>query len=141
MKKTLLHIICALSCVLFSTGVEAQVEFMPSSCSGTVSISNQSGDDWSVKYYGNVINVASGTSANLGIVNADPSLSRVVYLTGNPSCAINLPNTNVMWNAPCAQNTITVNYYATYYTPQSIPVPGIIIGGQQCFANSVIEIQ
>lgn len=139
MKKTLLHIVCALSCTLFSAGVEAQVEPNPS-CSGTVRIFNQSNDDWSVKYYGNVINVQEGTSANLGLINADPTLSRVVYLTRDQTCAYTLPNTNDVWSAICASNTNIVSYYATYYTPQGIPLPGTLGGSAPCFANSVIVI-
>ncbi|MFK7784542.1 MAG: hypothetical protein AB8B56_05495 [Crocinitomicaceae bacterium] len=141
MKKTLLHIVCALSCVLFSQGVEAQVEFNPSSCSGTVRIFNQSSDDWTVNYYGSVITVASGTSANLGLVNADPGLPRFVTSASTSNCSFRLPNTNAFWSAPCAMGTTSLEYYTTYYTPQGIPLPGIIVGGQQCFANSVIEIQ
>ena len=141
MKKTLLHIVCVLSCVLFSQGVEAQIEYNPTSCSGTVRIFNQSGDDWTVNYYGSVITVAAGTSANLGLVNADPSLPRFVTLTADPTCGFRLPNTNAVWNAPCAAGTFSLNYYPTYYTPGGIPLPGMIVGGQQCFSNSVIEIQ
>jgi hypothetical protein len=140
MKKTLLHIVCALSCVLFSAGVEAQVE-PNTSCSGTVRIFNNSNDAWSVKYYGNVINVPAGTNANLGLVNADPSLSRIVYLTGDQTCAYSLPNSNSSWNPPCASGTYSVDYYATYYTPQGIPLPGVVVNGQACFANSAIVIQ
>lgn len=139
MKKTILYIVCALSCVLFSAGVEAQVE-PNTSCSGTVRIFNSTAENWSVKYYGNVINLPAGTSANLGIVNADPTLSRVVYLTGTPSCGYNLPNTSGSWNDPCSQGA-TVNYFATYYSPQGIPLPGVIVGGQQCFANAAIVIE
>jgi len=140
MKKTILHIVCALSCVLFSAGVEAQIEPNPQ-CSGNIVISNQSNDDWSVKYYGSVINVQQGTTRNLGLVNADPSLGRTVYLTRDVTCAYSLPNTDGSWSAPCAPGTFSVDYFATYYSPQGIPLPGIIVNGQQCFANSAIIIQ
>ena len=141
MKNYFLHIICFLSFACPSLIAEAQTEFNSSSCSGTVRIFNQSGDDWTVDYYGSVVTVAAGTSLNLGLVNADHALPRSIRMASNPSCGLRLTNTNAVWYASCSVDTYSVSYYPTFYTPQSIPVPGMIVGGKQCFANSVIEIE
>lgn len=128
MRKTILHIACAVSFVLFSTGVDAQV-VGPGGCSGTVNIVNNSGDDWVISYYNNDITVDAGDSQVLGFMNVDITTGRGVLWDGNVNDCNHKFQTNPdFWFAFCAPNTSTVSYFANETSPG-------------CFSSGVIIIQ
>lgn len=114
--------------MFFSTGVDAQTLWVgPSQCTGTLTVSNQSQEDWTITYYNTVTNVSAGNNAIIGFVNANPNAQRSVQLTSNPACSHTLPSGFDLWNPPCTSGTFSVTYYPTY--------PGYpgTIGGPGCF--------
>lgn len=129
MKKSILYIACALTCILFSTGVDAQVVGPGPGCSGTVNIVNNSGDDWVISYYNNDLTVDAGNTDVLGFTNVDITTGRGVLWDGNVNdCNHKFQANPDFWLAACAPNTSTVSYFANETSPG-------------CFSSGVIIIQ